>query len=34
VIQGAYQAMPKGKTIPVFKQEIRVQFLRRSFLKI
>ena len=27
VIQGAYQAMPKGKTIPVFKQPISVQFL-------
>ncbi|GAK55473.1 AMP-dependent synthetase and ligase [Candidatus Vecturithrix granuli] len=31
VIQGAYQAMPKGKTIPVFKQQISVQFLPPIF---
>ncbi len=31
VIQGAYQAMPKGKTIPVFHQEMRVQFLPPIF---
>ncbi len=34
VIQGAYQAMPKGKTIPVFHQEMRVQFLPRFSRKI
>ena len=31
VIQGAYQAMPKGKTIPVFHQQISVQFLPPIF---